>query len=141
MDRKKVLAIIAAISLVVGCCVMMILYPLLKGEDPFHPDPSPQQVGEAFFQALKDEDYTAAYDLCDPYLQQDLIDPSNLQYIIEVYEYFPESWDFKNESMAANQKELNGIMVFKQHGEGVFQLILRNYEDGWKIAVFHLDYN
>jgi hypothetical protein len=141
MDRKKILAVIAAISLVAGCCLMLILYPVLKGEDIFHPQPSPQQVGEAFFQALKEEDYDSAFAMCDATLRNELINPANFQYLIELYEYQPQDWEFQTRQVSANQMELSGKMDFKFHADGVFRLILRKYEDGWKISVFHLDYS
>lgn len=141
MDRKKVLAVIAAIALVAGCCLMMILYPLLKGDNLFQQEPSPEQVGEAFFQALQKEDYDAAFALCDERLQRELIDSTNLQFVIETYQYQPREWEFTTQRVSANQVELAGTMDFRLHSGGSFQLILRLYEDGWKVAVFHLDYN
>ena len=141
MDRKKIFAVAAAIFLVISCCLMMILYPALKGEDIFNPEPTPEQVGQQFFTALKNENYAAAFALCDDFLQAELIDPSNLQYIIEFYEYQPEDWEFLEPRVSTNQVELAGVMRFKLHNDGTFQLILRRDEDGWKVSVFHLDYN
>ena len=140
MDQKKLLAIFAAISLVVGCCLMMILYPLLKGKDIFHPEPSPEDIGNSFLSALRDDDYRTAYNLCDPSLQTELVDQTNMQYEIERYEIQPVSWEIISSSVSPDQVELIGKAAFRQHSNGEFRLTLRWYEEGWKIAVFFLDY-
>lgn len=140
MDRKKFLTVAAAIALVTGCCLVMLFYPLLKGEDIFHPDPTAEDVADAFFEALQQDDYAAAFVYCDPNLQEDLVDPENLRHEIEWYEIQPASWEISSQTLSANQVEIAGSMVFRFHPNGVFRLTLRRGETGWKISEFFLDH-
>lgn len=140
MERKKVLAIVAVFSLIAGCCLMIVIYPLMKGENIFASEPSPQQVADAFFKALEAEQYEAAFQLCDEKLQRDLVSPANFQYLIELYEYRPAEWKFEDRMVSSNQLDLSGRMDFKSYLNGFFQIILRRYDDGWKVAVFHFDH-
>jgi hypothetical protein len=119
---------------------MMILYPFLKGKDIFHPEPSPEDIGNSFLSALRDDDYRAAYNLCDLSLQTELVSQANMQYEIERYQIQPVSWEFISSSISKDQVELIGTAAFRQQSNGKFRLTLRWYEDGWKIAIFFLDY-
>jgi hypothetical protein len=140
MDQRKLLALFAAISLLAGCSLMMILYPFMKGKDIFHPEPSPEDIGNSFLSALRDDDYRAAYNLCDLSLQTELVSQANMQYEIERYQIQPVSWEFISSSISKDQVELIGTAAFRQQSNGKFRLTLRWYEDGWKIAIFFLDY-
>jgi len=140
MEHKKFLATFAAISLIVGCCVMMLLYPLLKGEEIFNPEPAPEEISFSFLSALANDDYQTAFNLCDDLLQEDLIDPQNMQAEIEKNQLQPTNWEILSQSISPDEVEFSGSMDFRIHISGTFRITLRHYENGWKVAVFFLDY-
>ncbi len=141
MNRKKLRAVAAGLALIGGCCLAMIVYPLLKGEDIFNPAPTADEVGEAFLSALKADEYQAAFALCGEDLQRELINADNLRYEIEKYQIQPENWVFDSRRLSVDQVELSGPADFRFHPGGTFQLTLRRYDKEWKIAVFYLGYN
>ncbi len=141
MDRKKFLVVAAAVALIGGCCLAVIVYPLLTDDGFFDSPPTAKEVGEAFLNALKEENYQAAYALCDEYLQAELINPENLRYEIEKHQIQPESWSFDSQRMSVDQVEFSGPADFRLHPGGTFQLTLRRYNNEWKVAVFYLGYN
>ena len=141
MDRRKFLAVAAVVALVIGCCLVMLLYPLIKGEDIFHPPPKPEDVGNSFLTALQQGDYESAFALCDNALKHELIDPANFEQEIMKYEIQPLDWELINRSVTSERAELSGSMSFVLHASGSFEITLIRYENDWKIAGFFLDYH
>lgn len=140
MDHKEFLATFAFLSLVAGCCVMLLLFPLIKGEKIFHPEPSAEEISNSFFSSLAQGNYQDAFNLCDEALQHDLADAAGLQSEMEKNLLQPAGWEVQSRSISSDEVELSGSMDFRIHMNGTFQMTLRHYEEGWKVSVFFLDY-
>lgn len=141
MDRKKFLAFTAILALIAGCCLVMVLYPLLKGENIFDPPPTAEEIGDAFLTALQQRDYELAFTFCDDALQQELRDPFNFEVQIMKYEIQPMKWDIVSVSQSGEDAKLSGSMSFVLHTSGSFELLLKKYDKEWKVSGFHMDHD
>ena len=141
MDKNKFLAVVAAIALVAGCCLAMIVYPLIKGEDIFNPAPTPEQVSRSFLTALQQGDYEEAFSLCDAALQNELVSPGNFQRLIEEYGIQPLAWELSSPTITGGRAAFSGRVTFQQELPGTFQITLVSSEKEWKITSFYFDYN
>jgi len=134
------MTLFGVLSLITGCCAVALLYPLLKSEEILDPQPAPEQVSDAFLAALAAEDYQTAYDLCDGLLQAELVDAANLRAEIEKEQLKPARWEVISRSLSSGEAEYTGSMDFQIHISGTFRIMLRQYDEGWRVSVFFMDY-
>ena len=139
MDHKRFLVLVALISVLIGCCAAVVVYSMVNDKDFTRRSLSPEDVSNSFLSALKNGDYQAAFDLCDPGLQDELIDPSNMQSEIERYHIQPVRWEMYSKRTTADQAELVGSMEFQEAENGSFRIILRQVGEDWKVAMFFMD--
>lgn len=139
MNQKKIFVVIAVISLIVGCCLAPVAYWWITGNNIFDKQRSAQDIGVDFMEALKSGSYKDAFALCDRSLQQDLVSPENLRLEIEIYHLQPQSWKFDYVEVIDTRADFSGWMDFIGNQEGVFDLVLIKYKEGWRVAGFHLN--
>ncbi len=140
MEQKKFLTTFAIFSLVAGCCVMVLLYPMVTKNRTFIKEPGPEEIGTSFFTALANAEYQKAFDLCDGSLQEELGSAENLQAEIEKNQFQPSNWKILTQRFASTEVEYSGSMDYRIHISGTFRITLRQTEDGWRVAIFFLDY-
>ena len=86
----------------------------------------PEATGEKFLQAIKDEDFEAAFNLCTPDLQAELGSPTDLAF------YFPtdvlqlDSWTATMTQDASDTalSKMTGDVTFTDGTEGTYTLTL-----------------
>jgi hypothetical protein len=139
MDHKKFLVLVALMSAMIGCCAAVVIYSVVNDRGFIRRSPSAEEISNSFLAALKNGDYQAAFDLCDPALQAELIDPSNFQIEIERYQIQPLGWETVSKRSSPDQAELVGSMEFLTTEIGSFRIILRKHAEDWKVAMFFLD--
>ncbi|MEM5775420.1 MAG: hypothetical protein AAGU05_10495 [Anaerolineaceae bacterium] len=138
MEQKKFLATLSVFSLMAGCCVMLLLYPLLSKQDLFQAKPAPEQISASFFTALANGEYQTAFDLCAAPLQEELVNAEELRFELGNGRLQPVSWEILTRRFAADEVEFTGSMDFGNRGSGAFRITLRRFEQGWKVIVFSL---
>ncbi len=95
-------------------------------------------AGNEFMQALKDENYEFAFDLCAPNIQEELGSAEGLQEFIESADRQPEKWKFTSRSMENDMADLSGPATFR-FGEATLTLQLTRIDDSWKVNTFGID--
>ncbi len=95
-------------------------------------------VGEKFMAALRDADYTAAYNLMHPALQQKIGQVADLQQMIEGGNVQPTKWSFNSRSTSGDEGQLDGSVSFSGNRQGVVHLDLAKSGNDWKVIGFNL---
>jgi hypothetical protein len=134
--NKKILLVIAG-SLLVLClvCAGVLVVAFTLGLGATQPI---SDVGDEFMTALKNEDYTRAYNLCAPALQQELRNPQGLANLIRNANVRPSQWSYSSRNITSDQGQLEGSVTFVGNREGTLQLVLIQVGGTWKIAGFRL---
>jgi len=107
MKNKRLLLIIAGAVATLGllCLCVVVGLPVLLGpavEETFNK--VMQAPGEDFIQALADEDYRAAFDLCTADLQAELGSPEGLATMFSAMPDI-ESWTYETQAMEMTEEE------------------------------------
>lgn len=95
-------------------------------------------TGDNFMDALKTSNYSQAYTLCSPSLQQELGSAEGLQTMIAENKRQPTSWSWSNRSINNNDGSLSGSVTFANGQTGNVELALTYSSNQWKIAGFNL---
>jgi len=133
---NKILLLVVGVLLVLClACVGVIALAAVFGIGATQPI---AEAGDEFMTALKNEDYTRAYSLCTPALQQELKNPQGLANIIRNGRVLPTRWSYSSRNVSGDQGELEGTVTFVGNREGTLELVLAQVGGTWKIAGFHL---
>jgi len=135
MNKKMLLIIAGAVLVLCLVCVGVIVLSVGLGAGLTQPIAN---VGDEFMTALKNEDYTRAYNLCAPSLQQELRNPQNLANLIRNARVQPTQWSYTSRNVSNDQGQLDGSVTFVGNREGTLQLVLTQIGGTWKIAGFNL---
>jgi len=135
MNKKMLLIIAGAVLVLCLVCVGVIVLSVGLGVGLTQPIAN---VGDEFMTALKNEDYTRAYNLCAPSLQQELRNPQNLANLIRNARVQPTQWSYTSRNVSNDQGQLDGSVTFVGNREGTLQLVLTQIGGTWKIAGFNL---
>ncbi|MBN2500749.1 MAG: hypothetical protein JXB38_08235 [Anaerolineales bacterium] len=98
----------------------------------------PEDTGEQFLQAIKSEDFDAAFDLCAPDLQAELGEAADLAF------YFPtdvlqlDSWTatVTADASAATVSYMEGDVTFVDGTEGTYSLTLKQVDNQYLVDNF-----
>ena len=89
-------------------------------------------AGEAYLTALRDGDYTRAYDLSAPALQQEAGDVEGLQAALGERQL--ASWSFTSRSINNNQGNLSGTTTYTDGETGTVDMALMQVGNDWKVT-------
>jgi hypothetical protein len=103
MNKKILLIIAGAVLVLCLVCVGVIVLSVGLGVGLTQPIAN---VGDEFMTALKNEDYTRAYNLCAPSLQQELRNPQNLANLIRNARVQPTQWSYTSRNVSNDQGQL-----------------------------------
>ncbi len=135
--NRKVLIIggIGCGALLLLVCVGIVGIALLGGLGATQPA---ADAGENFMAALKGSNYTRAYELMHPALQQKIGQAQDLQAMIESGNVRPTQWSFSSRSISGEEGTLDGSVTFNGNREGAMHLELAKAGSDWKIIGFNL---
>lgn len=144
MQQNKNLWIILLV--VVGglllCCALIGVFVLVTGGTAVGAALGLTQpavdAGNAFMQALKDENYEQAFDLCASNIQEELGSAEGLQEFIEIADRQPEEWKFTSRNVENDVADLSGPATFR-FGKATLTLQLTKIDDAWKVNTFGID--
>jgi len=134
--NKKVILIIVGVGALL--CVCAIVGVVLFGGAIFATTQPAVDVGDKFMQALKDENYDAAFATFHPALQQKVGNAQGLKRLIENGKAHPTKWGFSSRNVNNDSASLEGT-VSMTGGEGVLSIELLKTADSWKITSFNLN--
>ena len=134
--------VLIVVGVLVLCCALIGVFVLVTGGTAVGAALGLTQpavdAGNEFMQALKDEDYEKAYDLCAPNIQEELGSVEGLQDFIESAERQPEEWKFSSREVNNDVADLSGPATFR-FGEATLTLQLTKLGDNWKVNTFGID--
>lgn len=119
-------------------CIGLVIMAATGGLAAFGLTGPAAEVGESFMAALRDGDYTTAYNLCDPALQVELGSVEGLQSLVEAGSATPASWSFSSRQVNGNNATLSGDMTFENGQSGQVDLTLINSDGSWLLTSFNL---
>ncbi|MCX7839135.1 MAG: hypothetical protein N2559_06720 [Anaerolineae bacterium] len=135
MNKKILLVLVGGLLFVCLACVGVLGVAFVLGLGATQPIIN---AGDSFMTALKNEDYTSAYNLCTPALQQELRNPQGLANLIRNANVRPIQWSYSSRNVSNDQGQLEGSVTFVGNREGTVQLVLTQVGGTWKIAGFRL---
>jgi hypothetical protein len=89
-------------------------------------------AGEAYLTALRDGDYSRAYDLSGPALQQEVGDAEGLQTRLGTRQL--ASWSVNSRNISNNQGSLEGTTTYTTGETGTFEMSLTQAGNDWKVV-------
>jgi hypothetical protein len=141
-NKKMWIIILVIVGVLVLCCALIGLFVLVTGGTAVGAALGLTQpavdTGNEFMQALKDENYELAFDLCAPNIQEELGSAEGLQEFIEIADRQPEKWKFSSRSVENDVADLSGPATFR-FGEATLTLQLTKIDDSWKVNTFGID--
>lgn len=89
-------------------------------------------AGEAYMTALRDGDYSKAFDLSSTALQQEVGNAQGLQTGLSSKQ--PARWSFTSRNVSNNQGNLSGTTTYKDGTSGTVDMVLTQVGNDWKVA-------
>ncbi len=96
------------------------------------------EAGSAFLNALRDEDYDAAYAKMTGALQNQIGSAERLRTLITEFNAEPSVWSISYRSSSDNTGELRGTITTDNGSNHDLTLLLLREEGEWRIAAFNL---
>lgn len=93
-------------------------------------------AGDAYMAALRDTDYSRAFDLSSTALQQKAVDASGLETALS--SKVPATWTFTSRGINNNDGSLSGNDTYKDGTTGTVELSLLKEGDKWKVDGINL---
>jgi hypothetical protein len=125
---------------VLGCaglallgCIGFVVFTLLTVNTLTQPVVT---AGDSFMNALKAGNYSAAFNLCTPDLQQQVGDANGLQAAMSVKQ--PTSWSWSSKSINNGLGSLEGSASFADGSKGTANLEFRQIGGDWKVSYANL---
>lgn len=91
-------------------------------------------AGEDFLNALKRDDYAAAYDQMTPILQDSTGDADRLRALVSDYQAKPESWWFSNRSVNDETGGIKGQVTLMNGEKHSISVEMQKWDDEWLIS-------
>lgn len=144
MNKKRVLIIVVVAVAALGLlalCSLLAVPALLTLLGPAVEETFTEVVaepGENFLQALADENYAAAYDLCNADLQAELGSPEGLATVFSATPQL-ESWDYSTQTAEVQGESavvLNGDVAFADGQSGTLEVVLMLEGGEYRVAGF-----
>jgi len=117
-----IIAFVAILSLVIGTLTQPVV-----------------TTGDAFMTTLKTGDYTRAYALCTPDLQQELGSVPALSALVDGYRLGEGNWTSR--SIRNGVGQLDGSLTYAGGRSGTAHLTLRQVGNDWRIDSFRMNPN
>jgi hypothetical protein len=95
-------------------------------------------TGDAFMTALRDSNYTQAYNLCTPELQRELRSAQDLERSARSNNVRPTSWNFTSRNIEGDEGRLEGTAQLEDGREATVRLALDRVGDDWKVSGFQI---
>ncbi len=89
-------------------------------------------AGDAYMTALRDGNYTQAFNLSAPALQQQVTDAAGLQTALSSKQ--PTSWSWNSKSVNNDQGALSGTTSYKDGTTGTVDVALSKIGNDWKVT-------
>jgi hypothetical protein len=89
-------------------------------------------AGEAYLTALRDGNYSRAYDLSSSALQQEAGDAEGLQAALGSKQL--SGWSFTSRNISNNQGSLAGTTTYTNGETGTVEMALTQESNAWKVA-------
>lgn len=121
--------IVVALLLVCGIGFFAIFGLALNATQPV------ADAGQTYMTALSNGDYSKAFDLSAPSLQQEAGNAQGLQTALSSKQ--PVSWNFTSRNVNNDQGELQGTDTYKDGTTGTVDLVLSKIGNDWKVAGVH----
>jgi hypothetical protein len=86
--------------------------------------------------ALRDGDYSRAYDLSSRALQQEVGDAGGLEDALSAFQ--PASWSFTSRNITNNQGSLQGTTTYTNGETGTVEMALAQEGGEWKVTGINL---
>ena len=120
------------VLLIVGCAVFFIsIFSVVNGAlGPV------TTAGDSFMGALRDGNYSQAFDLCTPDLQRAVVDVAGLQAKIEQNKKQPKSWNFNSRNQNNSQASFTGTATYADGSNGNVSLNFIQAGNVWKVDGF-----
>ncbi len=93
-------------------------------------------AGDAFMADLKNGDYSLAYALCTPELQQEVGDVPGVTALVQGYQ--PARWNWTNRSVRNGVGFLDGFLTYTSSKKGQVHLVLHQVSNDWRISSFRM---
>lgn len=93
-------------------------------------------AGDAYMAALRDGDFSKAYDMSAPALQQEVGDAEGLQTALSARQI--ASWSFTSRNISNNQGSLSGTATYTNGDTGPVEMSLIQVGNEWKVAGINL---
>jgi hypothetical protein len=91
---------------------------------------------DLFMEALKAGDYTTAYALCAPELQEVVLDAEGLRETAEGEPALPEKWSYTSRSTSEESATLEGRVTLANGETRKLEIWLQKYGEKWLITRF-----
>ena len=88
-------------------------------------------AGDAYMAALRDGNYSKAFDLSTPSLQQEVGNADGLKSALSSKQ--PKSWSFTSRSINNNQGSLSGTASYADGTTGTVDVVLTQVGNDWKV--------
>ncbi len=95
-------------------------------------------AGENFMSALRDNNYSQAYNLCGDSLQKELSSPQGLESLIKNGNVHPAKWNISSRNVNGDQGQLEGSVTFDSGKEGDLRITLGKAGSDWKVIGFNM---
>lgn len=93
-------------------------------------------AGEAYMMALRDGDYTRAFEMSDSALQQEVGDAEGLQAALSQRQL--SGWSFTSRAINNAQGTLSGTTTYTNGETGTVDMTLTQVGNDWKVAGINL---
>jgi hypothetical protein len=135
-NTRKIIFIVAgvALALCVGCVVIFGVI----GFGAFNQTQPAATTGENFMTALKNGNYSSAYNMCGADLKNELGSVQGLENLITQGRVQPVSWNFSSRNTSGNQAQLDGSATFSGNRNGTVRIVLEKSGNDWQIIGFNL---
>lgn len=114
--------------LVLGCVAFfgIIFVGIMGATQPM------TNAGEAFMAALRDGNYSQAYNMCSPSLQSEVVDASGLEAALATTR--PSKWSFSSSKVQSNTGQLDGSATLADGRQADLRLVLDKLGNDWKVS-------
>lgn len=91
-------------------------------------------ASDKFMTALRDNNFTGAYDMCAPSLQSELGDAAGLEAFVKDGGRQPATWNFTSRSINNDEGVVEGTATFAGGATGTARVVLSKVGNDWKIS-------
>jgi hypothetical protein len=122
--------IVLALVLICGIGGALLVGGVLSATQPL------ADAGDAYMAALRDGNYSRAYDLSAPDLQKEAGNAEGLQAVLATKPL--TSWSFNSRNISNDQGSLSGTTVYTDGSTGMVEMALAKVGNDWKVSGIRL---